>query len=322
MVHNVHERELPVPAHEVAALLDRVGGPDDPLWPSPAWAPMVMDGPLADLPAGGHGPVRYRVTAYDPGRKVEFTFGPELGIDGTHVLSVEPAGSDRSILRHVMDARTRGWMRLVWPLVVRPAHDAVLEDLLDRAEVALGVGPARPARWSPWVRVIQRFEIPRARATAVPNSRLLAEALDRVDWSDAHEVRTTPGMPTDPQVWVEATFGGARKAWPMALRDRLVRLVGIEPSTASTFAVIARDENEILLGSDDGHLDFRASMLCEPGRVVVSTVVQIHNRRGRFYFAIVRRIHPILVGRILTRAARRLSRSSNTAGAHRPTMDV
>ena len=36
----------------------------------------------------------------------------------------------------------------------------VLEDLLDRAEAALGTGPARPARWSPWVRLLRRSGAP------------------------------------------------------------------------------------------------------------------------------------------------------------------
>lgn len=312
MVHNVHERTLPVPAAEVGALLDRIGGPDDPLWPSPAWAPMRFDGPLADLPKGGHGPIRYRVTAYEPGRRVECTFQPGRGMDGTHTLSVEPAGPQRSVLRHVLDVRPRGRMRVLWPLVIRFAHDAVLEDLLDNAEAALGVGPAHPARWSPWVQVLQRFETPRARATAVPDTRLLASALDRVDWTDAHAVALHPGMPADAQTWADAIFGGAQKSTLIALRDRLVGLVGIEPSTRSSFAVVARDAAEVLLGSDDSHLDFRASVLREPDRVVISTVVKIHNLRGRLYFAIVRRLHPTVVRTMLTKASRELSRSSNT----------
>jgi hypothetical protein len=69
MVRNVHERLVPAPLIEVGPLLDRLGGPDDVLWPSPAWVPMLLDGPLAVGVAGGHGPIRYRVTAYEPGRR-------------------------------------------------------------------------------------------------------------------------------------------------------------------------------------------------------------------------------------------------------------
>jgi hypothetical protein len=322
MVHNVHERTLPVPAKALGGLLDRIGGPDDPLWPTPAWVPMVLDGPLADLPKGGHGAIRYRVTAYDPGRLVEFTFPSTSGVAGTHTFSVEALGPDRSVLRHVLDARPRGSMRLLWPLVVRFAHDAVLEDLLDRAEATLGVGPAHPARWSPWVRVIQRFGMPRVRAATVPETRLLREGLDRVDFSDAHEVTLRPGMPLDPQVWVDAVFGRAAESPLIKLRNRLVGLVGIEPGTRDTFAVVARSADEVLLGSDDSHLDFRASVLREPKRVVIGTVVKIHNLRGRAYFAIVRLVHPTVVHKILSKAALELSRSSDLPGRRSVTMDA
>jgi hypothetical protein len=43
-----------------------------------------------------------------------------------------------------------------WP-PIRWLHDAVLEELLDRAGAAVGDPPARPARWSPWVRVCRRL---------------------------------------------------------------------------------------------------------------------------------------------------------------------
>lgn len=45
-------------------------------------------------------------------------------------------------------------MRLGWPLAVRWLHDVVLEDLLDRAEDAVGTPPAQRARRSGWVRAI------------------------------------------------------------------------------------------------------------------------------------------------------------------------
>jgi hypothetical protein len=49
-------------------------------------------------------------------------------------------------------------------------------------------------------------------------------------------------------------------------------------------------------------------------------VVTLHNRRGRGYFAIVRLVHPVVVQAMLNRAARRLSRSSNTRATVPATM--
>ncbi|WP_219415011.1 DUF2867 domain-containing protein [Pseudonocardia nigra] len=315
MVHNVHERVLPVPVADVEPLLDGLGGPDDRLWPSPAWAPMVLDGPLRIGASGGHGPIRYRVTAYEPGRMVEFTFHPRVGLHGRHTLIAEPAGPSRTVLRHVVEGRTAGRVLLLWPLAIRWLHDAVLEDLLDRAEAELGTGPARPAWWSPWVRLLQPLEVPRAREVDLPATALLAGALERVDWADAYAVVCHPGMPTDPQAWADAIFRDPPR-WVVALlglRQAVVGLVGIERDDGTAFDTLARTDDEVLLGTDAGHLDFRASVRREPDRVVLSTVVQVHNARGRAYSALVRRVHPVVVRAMLTRAARRLSRAPRVA---------
>ena len=66
----------------------------------------------------------------------------------------------------------------------------------------------------------------------------------------------------------------------------------------------------MLLGTDQSHLAFRASVLVEPARVVLTTVVALRNRRGRAYFALVRRIHPLVVRRMLARAAQTMAVSS------------
>jgi hypothetical protein len=314
VVRNVHERRIAVPPERLGPLLDRLGGPDDRLWPSPQWPPMVLDGPVAIGAAGGHAGMRYRVTAHEPGRRVEFTADPGVGVVGFHAFEVEPDGGSGSVLRHVLEARLTGSMRLAWPLAVRWVHDAVVEDLLDRAEAVLGTGPARPARWTPWVRVLRAVLRPRPGPTGVPAGGLLDGALDRVDFADAHAVRVRPGAPRDPQVWADAVFRDP-PAWVVAallLREALVGLVGIERAGTAAFDTLARTDDEVLLGTDAGHLDFRVGVRREPERVVVSTVVRLRNRRGRAYFALVRPVHPVVVRAMLGRAARRLSRSSNT----------
>jgi hypothetical protein len=58
----------------------------------------------------------------------------------------------------------------------------------------------------------------------------------------------------------------------------------------------------------------------EARRVVLTTVVRLHNRRGRAYWALVRPIHPLIVRAMLARAARKLSDSCNTRAGVVPTM--
>ncbi|MDQ4119546.1 MAG: DUF2867 domain-containing protein, partial [Actinomycetota bacterium] len=167
MVRNVHVRELDVPAAEAGALLDTLGGPDDVLWPSPWWPAMRLDRPLRTGSRGGHGPIRYHVGRYEPGRLLECRMEPGAGLRGTHAFTVEPAGPARCRIRHEIDGRATGVMLVAWPLAVRWLHDAVLEDVFDRAEQALAVGPSRPARWSPWVRLLRRVTA-RPRVDTVP----------------------------------------------------------------------------------------------------------------------------------------------------------
>jgi hypothetical protein len=153
MIRNVHEREYPVDPARLGELLDQVAGPGSPLWPVDKWPPMILDRPLSVGADGGHGPIRYRCTAYVPGRRAEFTFAPGFIAAGTHTFEV----LDRGALRHTMIVRLRGAGRLLWPLAIRWLHDACLEDLLDHAADSLGHAPATPARHSPLVRLLRRL---------------------------------------------------------------------------------------------------------------------------------------------------------------------
>ncbi len=147
------------------------------------------------------------------------------------------------------------------------------------------------------------------REVPVPATGLLADALARVDWSDAHAVPRPAGSPADPRVWADAVFRDPPR-WvgaAMGVRDALVAAAGIARSGPSSFATRAATATEVLLGSDERHLDFRVSVLVEPCRVVVSTVVALHGARGRCYFAVVRPVHPLVVRAMLGRAARRIT---------------
>jgi hypothetical protein len=164
-VRNVHQRLLPGPPERVGALIDGLAGPDDRLWPGDRWPPIRFDRPLGVGADGGHGPIRYRVAGYDPGRRVAFRFTRMPGLDGGHHLEAEPAAGGAVLLRHVAEGRLGGRMLVAWPLVIRPLHNALIQDLLDRAELAVTGTVASPNRWSRWVRLLRgRLRRPRARA--------------------------------------------------------------------------------------------------------------------------------------------------------------
>lgn len=153
----------------------------------------------------------------------------------------------------------------------------------------------------------------RVYAVPLPSTPLLKRALPYADWSDAYAVLTPRGAPCrDPQEWADAIFHGP-PLWVRALfgvREVVVRLVGIERGGGHVFATVNWVPGEVLVGTDQAHLGFRASVLVEPGRVVLSTVVQLRNRRGRCYSALVRRIHPWVVRGMLARASRKMAGGS------------
>ena len=157
MIRNVHERVINAPLEPLGVLLDGLGQKGDRLWPSRYWPPMVLDRPLAPGADGGHGPIRYHVSEYEPGRRVRFTFHPRTGIVGAHELSLDAVDEKRTRIRHVLIGRTSGTMRGKFPVMVEPLHDAVVEDLFDNAERETTGTVVRPAKWSPRVRVLRRL---------------------------------------------------------------------------------------------------------------------------------------------------------------------
>ncbi len=152
-VRNVHTRRLDVPASAVGELLDSAGSRSDRLWPR-GWPRMKFDQPLSVGVRGGHGPIRYFVEAYEPGKNVRFRFTGPRGFDGYHSLEIELDGDGACVLRHVIEMRARGIAVVTWTVVFGPLHDALIEDLLDRAEHELELGTPRTP-WSPWVRFLR-----------------------------------------------------------------------------------------------------------------------------------------------------------------------
>ncbi len=156
-------------------------------------------------------------------------------------------------------------------------------------------------------RFVRRARSPRPCLVSLPRSPLLAHALPQTDWSDAYAVQVPRDAPRrNPQEWADAIFH-APPLWIKVLfgvRELLVRAVGIEQGGEHAFDTVSRTADEVLLGVDQRHLSFRASVLIERDRVVLTTLVQLRNRRGAAYFALVRRVHPIIVRSVLARAGR------------------
>jgi hypothetical protein len=156
---SVHTRELDCDPATVGRLLDALGSECDELWPRDRWPgiPIRFDRPLGPGARGGHGLIRYFVEAFEPGRSLLFRFEPGQGLDGIHRLRVEPLEHGRARLVHALDVEVGGALRVVSP-VLRRMHDALVEDLLDRAESATSGRRPRAEPLPRWMRAVNAVE--------------------------------------------------------------------------------------------------------------------------------------------------------------------
>jgi len=165
----------------------------------------------------------------------------------------------------------------------------------------------------------------KVRAVPVPEGGLAGGTFQGVDYSDAFGVAVPPGASV--RALAEAVFASA-PGWVaglMALRNALVRPLGLVASSAALagaavrangtgervgiFPILATAPDEVLLGLDDRHLDFRISVRIldhEGDHVgVVSTLIRFHGALGRAYFLPVRPAHRLIVPAMLRRGALR-----------------
>jgi hypothetical protein len=158
-IRSAHSRDLEAPPAAVGHLLARLGSDRDALWPSERWPgiPVRYDRPLAVGARGGHGLIRYWGEGYEPGHSLRFRFEAGQGIDGFHRFDVEDLGAGRSRLLHTLKVDVSGTTRLVSP-VLRRMHDALIEDLLDRAEAATSGSSPGAVPLPAWMRVLNAVE--------------------------------------------------------------------------------------------------------------------------------------------------------------------
>jgi hypothetical protein len=246
-VRRLHTRDLAVAAGQVGSLIDELGGAADRLWPYERWptTPLELDGPLAEGTTSRQGilkttQIRQRVEEYVPGQRVVFRFAPGVGLDGTHRLEVQTLGDGRSRLVHSLDCRLESKLLPVYPILIRQ-HDALVEDVLDRAELAVTGRVASPARWPASVRVANAIELRIARLLGLlpADETSRAEPLGRVAGVVVPSVLVALGALH--AVWalgVSWPAGSERELAEHVLsRDERERLDGEMPPAALTWVV-------------------------------------------------------------------------------------
>lgn len=141
--------------------------------------------------------------------------------------------------------------------------------------------------------------------------------LPSADWADSYAVRLDRSD-LDPMEVARDLMGRAPR-WVGALlniRNRIVGLFGLKSAELELtgqdriggFPVIEQDDERVLLGFDDKHLDFRIIVAVElegagHQHVSLTTLVNRHNLFGRIYILIVTPFHKLIVKTFLKRFA-------------------
>jgi len=138
---------------------------------------------------------------------------------------------------------------------------------------------------------------------------------------DSYVVRPAPSFPRDLRSLAEVAFG-SQPAWIdflLAVRDAIMGRMGLKTTKGllatmaakpyvGFFPILTEFKNEIVFGIDDGHLDFRLSLLRKNDAsgitLIATSVVRVHNCLGAAYLFVITPFHKIIVRTYLARLVR------------------
>ena len=168
-------------------------------------------------------------------------------------------------------------------------------------------------------------ELTLVRPVDLPTQSAVATVYESTNLADAFAIQLPSGTSSDPDVLWRFVISQQPPwiGWLTNVRDAIVAGFGLKTAKhlatlsreakcdrLGIFKVYGRSENEIVLGEDDKHLDFRLSVLRTPdlsptlgGQLIVSTVVHCHNLLGRAYIMVIAPFHRQVVTASLHRAA-------------------
>lgn len=154
----------------------------------------------------------------------------------------------------------------------------------------------------------------------LPENLLIYKDFERIDYCDSYKIIISKDITIDnittevfkPNYWVDLLI---------RIRNSLVRLFGLKTGNKKDFTesinypigakvggyftVIYRSENEIVMGENDKHLNFRVAVMKKKSEqdcsIYVTTIVKFNNIWGRIYFLPVKPFHQIIVKSLLRR---------------------
>ena len=147
-------------------------------------------------------------------------------------------------------------------------------------------------------------------------------ALPGADWADCYELRVARSDFT--AITAAHAMLGRFPLWVrllVRLRDAVTDLFGLRSSrslvadeleTIGFFPVVSKSDNQVVLGFDDRHLDFRVVIDVrhdDQGRRLVDATTLVRRKiwLGRIYIALITPFHRLIVITMLANFGRRMS---------------
>lgn len=154
-------------------------------------------------------------------------------------------------------------------------------------------------------------------AIAVPPDPALIAVLPGCDLTDAYSIPLAR-RPVDARQAAKLAFTDALPDWAsmlMRLRNAFANRIGLKTAgPRKGFPVLRESADEVVIGLDDRHLDFRVLLQVRAegettSRVTLTTAVRTHNPLGRVYLAVIMPFHKLIIRSLLRRLAQQLAQA-------------
>jgi hypothetical protein len=166
----------------------------------------------------------------------------------------------------------------------------------------------------------------------LPHSSLINKTKFKIDYLDVHSKTFIAPCRIDVESAVKQFFFSIPKPflWMLAFREFVGKRIGLKTAGGkhatlieietfkgevgekiALFEVWDRNEEEILTGQHDKHLDFILSFLLKSKEhqhtLTLLTAVQFNNKSGRIYFKLTKPLHKLLMPVLMKNLSRRLA---------------
>jgi hypothetical protein len=163
---------------------------------------------------------------------------------------------------------------------------------------------------------MRQFSLP----VAPPCESSIAAWYNGADSVDSYSIRLVAGWRPGMRSIAEAAFANPPLWYRtlLAIRDGAMSAFGVKSSSqmgrevtperrVGFFPIHEISTDEIVLGGDDRHLDFRLSFLRrrsdDGDQIIATTVVRCHNTIGRVYIRVILPFHHLVVQSFMARLA-------------------